>query len=63
MSSSNIGVQARICQVSPLALYTHCQSHQLNLCIVNSCSIPVIRNASGVISEILTVSEKTRHMG
>ena len=38
--------------MSPLAFYTHCQSHQLNLCIVKACSIPQIRNASGIISEI-----------
>ena len=35
-----------------MAFYTHCQSHQLNLCIVKTCSLPPIRNASGVISEI-----------
>ena len=52
MSSSNMGVQGRICRVSPLALYTHCHSHQLNLCIVRACSIPQIRNANGAISEI-----------
>jgi hypothetical protein len=52
MSSSNVGVQARIRQVSPLALYSHCQSHRLNLCVVKACSVPQIRNASGVVSEI-----------
>ena len=52
MSSSIAGVQARIRSVSPMAFYTHCQSHQLNLCVVKACSIPQIRNASGVISEI-----------
>ncbi len=53
MSSSTVGVQARIREASsPLALYTHCHSHQLNLCIVKACSLPEIRNANGVISEI-----------
>lgn len=52
MSSSIVGVQARIRQVCPLALYTHCQSHQLNLCIVKACSLPLIRNTNGIISEI-----------
>ena len=52
MSSNSVGVQARIRQVCPLALYTHCQSHQLNLCIVKACSVPHIRNANGVLSEI-----------
>ena len=52
MSSNNVGVQARIREVCPLALYTHCHSHQLNLCVIKACSIPNIRNANGVISEI-----------
>ena len=63
-SSSSVGVQARICQISPLALYTHCQSHQLNLCVVKSCSIPVIRNTSGTVSEIakfFNYSPKCQH--
>ena len=64
MSSSSAGVQARIRQVSPLALYTHCHSHQLNLCIVKACSLPKIRNASGVVSEIakfFNYSPKRQH--
>ena len=52
MSSSTVDVQAWICAVSPMAFYTHCQSHQLHLCIVKACSVPQIRNANGVISEI-----------
>ena len=52
MSSSIAGVQARMHSVSPMAFYTHCQNHQLNLCVVKACLIPQIRNASGIISEI-----------
>ena len=52
MSSSRTGVQGRILAVSPLAFYTHCQAHQLNLCVVKGCSIPQICNANGTISEI-----------
>ncbi len=52
MSSSRAGVQGRILQVAPLAFYTHCSAHQLNLCIVGGCSVPQVRNASGTISEI-----------
>ncbi len=64
MSSSTVGVQAQIREASPLALYTHCQSHQLNLCIVKACSLPQIRNANGVISEIakfFNYSPKRQH--
>ena len=52
MSSGTVGVQALIREVSPLAFYTHCHSHQLNLCIVKACSLPQIRNTGGLISEI-----------
>ena len=52
MSSSTVSVQALIREVSPLAFYTHCHSHQLNLCIVKACSITQIRNAGGLASEI-----------
>ena len=64
MSSSNVGVQAKIREVSPLAFYTHFQSHQLNLCVVKACSIPRIRNASGIVSEIakfFNYSPKRQH--
>ena len=64
MSSNAVGVQARIREASPLAFYTHCQSHQLNLCIVKACSITQVRNASGVISEIakfFNYSPKRQH--
>ncbi len=64
MSSSIAGVQGWIRSVSPMAFYTHCQSHQLSLCVVKACSIPQIRNASGVISEIakfFNYSPKRQH--
>lgn len=40
MSSSRVGVQQRIRQVSPLATFVHCSSHCLNLVISKSCSLP-----------------------
>ena len=52
MSSNRAGVQGRISQVVPLAFYTHCQAHQLNLCVVKACSVPQICNASATVSEI-----------
>ena len=36
ISSERIGVQAQIREVSPLATYIHCSSHQLNLVISHS---------------------------
>ena len=64
MSSSVCGVQGRIQQHAPLAFYTHCQAHQLNLCVVKACGIPDIRNANSVISEIakfFNYSPKRQH--
>ena len=52
MASEKVGVQARICTISPLALYTHCRSHVLNLSIASACTIPIIRNMIGVINEV-----------
>ena len=64
MASSRVGVQGRISEICPLAFYTHCQAHQLNLCVVKGCSVPQIRNASGAISEIakfFNYSPKRQH--
>ena len=64
MSSSRAGVQGRISEIAPLAFYTHCQAHQLNLSIVKACSIPQIRNASQTISDIsnfFSSSPKRQH--
>ena len=44
MSGVKAGVQAKIQEKQPKALYTHCAGHSLNLAILNSCSIPPIRN-------------------
>jgi len=65
MASSRVGVQGRICEVAPLAFYSHCQAHQLNLCVVNGCSVPQIRNANGTLSEIskfFSSSPKRQHL-
>ena len=63
MSSSISGVQGRINSVSPVAFYTHCQSLLYSLS-EPSCSIPQVRNSSGVISKIakfLHYSPKRQH--
>lgn len=38
MAGHTKGVAARISTIRPKALYTHCASHRLNLCIAKSCS-------------------------
>ena len=52
--SSTSGVQGSSLALSQQVFYTHCQAHQLNLCVVKGCSIS-LDNASGTISEIAKV--------
>ena len=40
----HLGLQALIKEKAPLAIYTHCSGHCLNLVISHSCSLPTIRN-------------------
>lgn len=51
MSSDAVGVQARLRQEAPLAVYTHCSGHCLNLVISHSCSLPLIRNMIDKLKE------------
>lgn len=44
MASNRVGLQARIRQYSPRAVYVHCSGHCLNLVIAHSCSLVQIRN-------------------
>ena len=52
MSGKYRGVQARVKEMYPLAMYTHCCNHVHNLDISTSSQLPVIRNAMATISEI-----------
>ena len=53
MASNRVGVQARIKQEAPLAVYVHCNGHCLNLVISKSCSLPQVRN---VVDRLLQCS-------
>lgn len=52
MSGKMKGVQAHISKIEPLAVYTHCASHRLNLALSKACVVPSIRNCDGVISSV-----------
>ena len=53
MSSSIQGVNGRIREIAPLALYSHCKSHVLNLSIASSCKQMNIRNIMiSVLNEV-----------
>ena len=51
MSGEVGGVQARIKEISPLAIYTHCYSHCLDLSIAASCQVQEVRNLISLINE------------
>lgn len=46
------GVQAVVRRSYPLAVYSHCSSHSLNLAISDACNIKSIRNATGTLQAI-----------
>ena len=47
MSSMRKGVSGRILNKNPKALYVHCSSHRLNLCVAKACDITTVRNMLG----------------
>lgn len=51
MSSVRRGTQVLLLEECPLAVYTHCRAHCLNLAIVHSCDQPLIRNMLGTLKE------------
>ena len=51
MSSEIAGVQAKIKEVSPQALFTHCYSHWPSLAIAASCSVQEVRNLISIMNE------------
>lgn len=48
MAGKAKGAAARISELHPKAVYTHCAAHVLNLCVVKCCTIPEIRNKMDV---------------
>lgn len=50
MSSERVGVQKRVRDLSPRAIYVHCNSHVQNLSIASS-KLPQIRNMIDSINE------------
>ncbi|XP_011404810.1 PREDICTED: 52 kDa repressor of the inhibitor of the protein kinase-like [Amphimedon queenslandica] len=54
MSGKTKGAASRICSKYPLALYTHCASHCLNLVVVASFEEKSVRNMTGVVNRLST---------
>lgn len=65
MSSERVGVQKRVRDLSPRAIYVHCNSHVLNLSIASSSKLPQIRNMIDSINETFLFfrnSPKRQHL-
>ena len=52
MSGCHRGVQARVQQVVPQAMYVHCKAHSLNLSIVHACKEALVRNLLDTVQQI-----------
>jgi len=52
MAGATKGAAARLLELYPKALFTHCTSHRLNLCIVKCCSIREIQNSMEIADSV-----------
>ena len=59
MSGKYRGVQARVRQLYPLVMCTHCCNHVRNLVNSTSSQLPDIRNAMATISDICVFSSRS----
>ena len=54
MAGKYSGVLARILQINPLAMYTHCASHRLNLCVASAFND---QNVSNMMDRVRCISD------
>ena len=59
MAGKFSGLSTRILEDNPLALYTHCSSHQLNLYVAASCQIQSIQNMMDHVTSISSFFSKS----
>ena len=52
MAGVTKGAAAIIRKTYPKAVYVHCASHRLNLCVMKSCQLQAVRNMMGTVGEI-----------
>ena len=52
MAGKYSGVAARILEENRLALYTHCASHRLSLCVASACKIQNVKNMTDNVGKI-----------
>lgn len=59
MTSDLVGVKTRIQRDYPLAVYTYCSNHCLNLVISSACKTKHIQNMLGVVKEVVSFFSKS----
>ena len=52
MAGARSGCRSIVQQQAPMAVYTHCAAHKLNLAVVSACKILAFKNAESYIGEI-----------
>ena len=52
MAGVHSGVAANILKQNDLALYTHCASHRLNLCVASACQLQAFKNMMVNVNKI-----------
>ena len=52
MAGQYNGAAALIKEQHQKAIFVHCMNHRLNLCIADTCSLPLVRNTMGIIRKL-----------
>ena len=52
MKGQHKEVQARMRQLQPKALYTHCRAHVLNLVVLHNCKEPIVRTLIDTVQKV-----------
>ena len=64
MAGRYVGASTLIQNNFKKAIYVHCMSHRLNLCVADTCSLPLVRNMMGTVrklSSFFSNSPKRQH--
>ncbi len=56
------GVQARVCKIQPLAVYSHCVSHSLNLVVAAAVKEPTMRGMFGTLKAVSSFLGSAKHV-
>ena len=52
VSGHTKGLSTRILRINRQALYVHCHSHRLNICVSNSCKVQPVRNVMDNMKDV-----------